>query len=73
MIERGELDCKMDGKGLVGTGRAVERQLQWSRRGREAWFRAMRRQRGFSVTECSPPRTPASTALLFYCTFRCAA
>lgn len=55
MIERDELDCKMDGKGPVGTGKAMKGQLQWSRRQREAWFRAVRRQRWFSVTGCSPP------------------
>ena len=36
MIERDELDCKMDGKGLEGTGRTMKGQLQWSRRQREA-------------------------------------
>jgi len=55
VIERDELDCKMDGKGPVGTGKAMKGQLQWSRRQREAWFRAVRRQRWFSVTGCSPP------------------
>lgn len=71
MIERDELDCKMHGKGPVGTGRAVERRRSGPGERERGLVQGNEEAERVLSDGVLPEPWPA--ALLFYCTFRCAA
>lgn len=70
LIEQDELDSKMErtrpGGSREGSEEADTVVLE---REDEAWARAVRMQRWFSVIDCSPFSTPIPTNLLLFCTF----